>query len=183
MNRDTRPAGEFAVSARLKGWHRVWEHRTSDPDRLQQCTSLSVEPAHDADDDGIDGVVARLPVSQLPELDARETGYERLNLPADDFDLPEDVVTDTVCVYRSMPKNRYLADPAHPILQSYIDCVMAGYKSRFGITGMHAMLSTTRGWEHGILNDRSKPHYPRWVPIDPELKQQIDALVESRSKR
>lgn len=183
VNRDTRPDGEFAESARLKGWQRVWEHRTADPDRQQQCTSLSIEPVDHSDSPGIEGVVARIPVSELPELDKRESGYERLKLSATDFDLPASISTDAVFVYRSLPQNRHLANPEHPILQSYIDCVLAGYKARFGDDGMHAMLDSTRGWSRPIMNDRTAPHYPRWVSVAPQVREQFDVLVQSRSKR
>ena len=183
VNRDTRPDGEFAESALLKGWQRVWEHRTADPERQQQCTSLSIEPVDHSDRVGIEGVVARIPASELTELDKRESGYERLELPAADFDLPASIQTDSVFVYRSLPPNRHLANDQHPILQSYIDCVLAGYKTRFGDVGMHAMLDSTRGWNRPIMNDRAAPHYPRWVSVATEVTQQFDVLVQSCSKR
>ena len=183
VNRDTRPDGEFAESARLKGWQRVWEHRTADSDRQQQCTSLSIEPEAHSDGAGIDGVVGRIKATELPELDKRESGYERLTLSASDFDLPASIQTESVFVYRSLPNNRHLANDQHPILQSYIDCVLAGYKSRFGEEGMQAMLDSTRGWNRPIMNDRAAPHYPRWVSVAPEVTRQFDVLVQTYSKR
>ncbi|MFK8075560.1 MAG: gamma-glutamylcyclotransferase family protein [Granulosicoccus sp.] len=182
VNRDTRPEGEFTESARLKGWQRVWEHRTADPERQQQCTSLSIEPIDTSDCAGIEGVVARIPVSALAELDKRESGYERLRLSAADFDLPASIQAESVFVYRSLPHNRHLANDQHPILQSYIDCVLAGYRTRFGDAGMRAMFDTTRGWNRPILNDRAAPYYPRWVSVAPEVTQQLDLLIQSCSE-
>ncbi len=179
VNRDTRPAGEFAQSAHLTGWHRVWEHRTADKERQQQCTSLSIEPIKLPEGGGIDGVIARIPASMLDELDFRESGYERLSLPIGDFELTTDIDSDTIFVYRSLPQNRFLADVKQPILQSYIDCVLAGYQNRFGDVGMRTMIESTRGWDRPILNDRQAPHYPRWVTIDPGLQAQIDQHMDA----
>lgn len=193
VNRETRPAQEIAYPARLKGWRRVWEHRVTHPNRDKRCTSLSIEsfdtgqfPASAAGPAAIDGVVVRLPLSDLHQLDEREAGYERLTLPISDFDLPQ-VLTDqllgemhsqSVMVYRSLPHNRALADDDHPVLQSYIDCVMAGFLRCYGESGVQAMISSTRGWERAIFNDRDEPYYPRWVPVAQERQQYFDSCIE-----
>jgi len=166
VNRDTRPASEVADTARLMGWRRVWEHRVIEPNREKLCTSLSVEPLEDTVAGGIDGVVVSIPVHELAQLDERESGYERLTLPADCFDLPDSFEGDEVMVYRSLPENRALADSEHPILQSYVDCVMAGYLRRFSETGLRALMDSTRGWDRSIFDDRVDPFYPRWVEVD-----------------
>lgn len=177
VNRDTRPAGEFSEPATLKGWRRVWENRTADSERSQQCTSLSIEELKTPQMGSIEGVVARIPVSELPQLDKRETGYDRLKLPADRFELTDSVQTDYVYVYQSALPNRFLADGDHPILQSYIDCVLAGYLTLFGRSGMEAMIDSTRGWNRPVMNDRAAPHYPRAVEIGADLELSIDQLL------
>ena len=177
VNRDTRPAGEFSEPATLKGWRRVWENRTADADRSQQCTSLSIEALSQPTQGAIEGVIARMPVSELQQLDLREAGYNRLKLPVDQFELSDLVDTQFVYVYQSEPQNRFLANQEHPILQSYIDCVLAGYLTQFGSAGMQAMIDSTRGWNHPVLDDRAAPHYPRAVEIDKNLQQLIDQLL------
>lgn len=177
VNRNTRPAGEFFVPATLKGWRRVWENRSRNPDRAQRCTSLSVEMLPDPSDGSIEGIVARIPVSELIHLDKRETGYQRLSLPVDQFELAELVDTDIIHVYQSELPHRFLADHEHPILQSYIDCVLAGYLAQFGHSGMQTMIESTRGWNYPVMNDRAAPNYPRAVDIDAELQQNIDQLL------
>ena len=177
VNRDTRPVGEFSEPATLKGWHRVWENRTADSERSQQCTSLSIEELGNRSMGSIEGVVARMPVSELSVLDKREAGYDRLKLPANQFELTDSVEADFVYVYQSALPNRYLADEDHPILQSYIDCVLAGYLTLFGHSGMQAMIDSTRGWNHPVMNDRTAPHYPRAVEICTDLQLRIDQLL------
>ncbi len=180
MNRDTRPAGEFSEPAVLKGWRRVWENRTADPKRRShRCTSLSIEALAHPSMGSIEGVVARMPVSELTQLDEREAGYDRLKLPVDEFELTDRVETDFVYVYQSQVLHRFLADEEHPILQSYIDCVLAGYLTQFGRSGMQNMVNSTRGWDRPVMDDRVAPHYPRAVDIDADLQLSIDQLLVS----
>lgn len=179
VNRETRPAGEFSEPATLRGWRRVWDNRTADTTRTQPCTSLSIEPLPQPSEGGIEGVIARMPVAELVQLDKREVGYDRLKLPVGQFVLTDRVETDYVYVYQSTLENRFLADQEHPILQSYIDCVLAGYLKLFGPSGMQAMLDSTRGWDRPVMNDRSAPHYPRAVKIEADLQLSIDQLLAS----
>lgn len=191
VNRETRPADEVAHSARLQGWQRVWDHRVTDPNRDKRCTSLSIEPcavaAEQALPVGIEGVVVRLPVEHLPQLDARESGYDRLSLPLSDFELPPALLqqldaqdVDNIMVYRSQADNRHMADQDHPVLQSYVDCVMAGYLQRFGESGVQAMAASTRGWECSVFDDRAEPFYPRWVEVGEANKQYFDECVRAQ---
>lgn len=204
VNRETRPANEVAHSARLNGWQRVWDHRVTDPARDKRCTSLSIEPTsgvvvqagQDVIPAGIDGVVVRLPVEHLPQLDAREAGYDRLSLPLSDFDLSDELLqqmddegVENIMVYRSQTVNRTLADQDNPVLLSYVDCVMAGYLHRFGEQGVQDMVSSTRGWERPLFDDRSDPFYPRWVEVNDNSRQYFDSLImaqldlQQRSRR
>jgi len=175
VNRLTRPSGELAINARLNGWQRVWEHRVVGGESGRSCTSLSVQPASGQ---AIDGVLVSLAPEQLPDLDKREAGYERLSLPATSFSASVKLNIDTVYVYRSLPTNRCVASHDYPILQSYIDCVAAGYDERFGRDGLKLMLQSTIGWENPILNDRAKPLYPRSVTLSSERLAQYDSCLQ-----
>jgi len=189
VNRETRAPDEPAWNARLSGWRRAWEHRVAKLDPEQGCTSLSIaqapaeqatEQATDqATDQAIDGVLVALPRSDLPQLDQREHGYERLELPCSAFsmspDAPADI--DRVYVYRSLGPTR--ADVQHPILLSYVECVMAGYLARFGWPGVKAFLSSTDGWRGGLLDERTAPQYPRAVNVEPALREEFDRLLAS----
>ena len=192
VNRETRPEDEIAHSARLNGWQRVWDHRVTDPARDKRCTSLSIEPStgvvvqagQEVIPAGIDGVVVRLPLAHLPQLDAREAGYDRLSLPLSHFDLSDELQqqmneegVESIMVYRSHTENRILADENNPVLQSYVDCVMAGYLHRFGEQGVRDMVSSTRGWDRPLFDDRNDPFYPRWVAVEASARQYFDALI------
>ena len=179
VNRETRPPDEAAACARLRGWHRVWGHRVAGSAERATSCSLSVDPDLGARD-GIDGVVVSLPIEALPVLDAREKGYERLTLPATDFDLPEGLGADEIHVYRSLPANRLPATPAQPILQTYVDCVLAGYLRVYGEGGLDAFLLSTEGWDGAIENDRAAPRYPRAVDVPGALLARFDRLVAAR---
>lgn len=183
VNRDTRPIAEEAIDVHLRGWKRAWSHRVdSSADRLIGCTSLTVEPDEEggkAAIGGIDGVLVRIRADDLPELDRREAGYERIQVPASSFDLPADYDAEHVMMYRSLTHNRHLADDGFPILQSYVDCVLVGYQRRFGDEGLQQMVQTTRGWERPILDDRSQPFYPRHVALDAQQQASFDTLLES----
>lgn len=157
----------------LKGWRRVWNHRVAHSDARQGCTSLSIEPAQAI----IDGVLVRMPVCELETLDAREYGYERMCLEATDFILPAGISVDTIYVYRSLQTNRHLADTRHPVAQSYVDCVMAGYLKRFGDDGLMRFLESTRGWDLPTLADRKEPTYPRSVDLSLEQQIHFDSLL------
>jgi len=177
VNRATRPAGEDCVNAVLSGWRRVWNHRVEGAASFRAgCTSLSIEP-HPGE---IAGVIVPLPTRLLAELDAREAGYDRLALPATDFVIDDGSMLgpdDTVFAYRSRQANRRDPQPGYPVLQTYVDCVMAGYHQRFGEAGLQAFLDSTRGWEGLRRDDRASPDYPRAVPLAPERLAHFDAIL------
>lgn len=173
VNRKTRPDQEHAVNATLSGWQRVWGHRVVSGDTRQACTSLSVERAQSS----IEGVIVSIRREELPSLDERELGYERIALEQSDFSLTEEVRTSTIHIYRSLEQNRQLADSERPVLQSYIDCVMAGYLERFGESGLQRFMNTTRGWGGPILSDRHRPVYPRSVSLDEDKLRRFDQLL------
>ncbi len=175
MNRDTRPDDEQAANAALKGWQRVWNHRVINAHERQPCTSLSIEPAQGI----IHGVLVQIPEHELAILDQRESGYERMCLDADEFVLPEDLDVQQIYVYRSLQHNRMLAEGEYPVVQSYVDCVMAGYLTRFGDEGLQQLLHTTRGWDRPMLNDRHAPTYPRHVQLPSEQLEYFDRLLAS----
>jgi hypothetical protein len=134
------------------------------------CTSLSIEPGQGS----IDGVVVSINREQLPALDEREAGYERLGLPSSCFLLPDGIHDTIIYVYRSLEQNRAPANPAHPVLQSYVDCVMAGYQDRFSDVGLYRFLHSTSGWTSSMRNDRCEPAYPRAVMLDEKRYANFD---------
>jgi len=194
VNRATRAPNESAYPTRLYGWQRVWGHRVtavSHPDKTvdYRCCSLSIQKqtsgthhqdAHANQPDYIDGVIAGVKASELSMLDKRETGYDRVILPASDFRLHNNCSATEVHVYVSDATHSGSANDEYPILQSYIDCVLAGYCDLFEQSGMQQFVDSTLGWEGTIKNDRDAPLYPRAVKLATCQLAQIDELVTAR---
>ena len=181
VNRATRPADETARPATLRRWRRAWNHRVPESPRRSGCTALSIDPDPGVAGDGagIAGTLVALPAEALAALDAREAGYARLALPRDAFALPDGVDADEVFVYRT--RTRLPADAAHPILASYVDCVMAGYLERFGADGLDAFVATTDGWDGPLADDRAAPRYPRAVRLPAPALARFDAVLRRRA--
>jgi len=191
VNRATRPAHETALRARLYGWQRVWGHRvlpeqqpSGEPPR--SCCSLSVEKLPKTASEQskkqpyIDGVIVTIPTTDLPVLDKREAGYNRHALSSDHFDLPPECKTSQVHVYVSKPDHQGGATEQFPILQSYIDCVLAGYGALFEHDGMQQFIDSTTGWDGVIENERNNPKYPRAVSLPVEQLALFDRMVNAR---
>ena len=65
----------------------------------------------------------------------------------------------------------------HPILRSYLDTVLAGFRAEYGPGAVADFVATTRGWEAPILDDRARPRYSRAIAPDPALGAEIDAAL------
>lgn len=188
VNRATRPADEFSTPVRLHGWHRSWTHRVRHLELGRGSCSLSVT---DLDSGGspeiaataIDGVLVPISEEDLPTLDARESGYDRVALPREQFELLHGAKLDMsgdaeFFLYRSNADHEGSASDAHPILQSYVDCVMAGYLKYYGEQGLREFVASTDGWYGQILNDRTTPLYVRAQSIDAALLHRFDNMLE-----
>jgi hypothetical protein len=183
VNRATRPAGEVSHPAILHGWHRSWAHRIIPTATRGRSCSLTVKKAAASLSVSIHGVVASMPRTALAELDAREAGYDRLMLPASSFDLPLNCQASEVAVYVSTQQNHHPACEQYPILQSYVDCVMAGYLAEFGEAGLAAFMASTEGWHRPVENDRFSPRYPRAVSLAKPLLESFAKLMGQHSLR
>jgi len=198
VNRDTRPQNEQAYPARLYGWRRVWGHRVVRDDAIlarsnRSCCSLSVEkcaekPRENSNQsinsnvrckDYIDGVVVTIPIVELAALDQREDGYDRLKVPASDFDLPDSCVAQHIHMYVSDATHSGRSNRQYPILQSYIDCVLAGYCAVFEQTGMQQFVESTIGWDGIIENERNNPRYPRAVQLPNSQLVLFDSVINN----
>ena len=186
VNRDTRPSTEMAQAATLLGWQRAWAHRVlaSETDR-GACSSLTIEKlrANSKPNQGIQGVLVTMPEAELPLLDEREAGYDRVQLSVSDFELETPTNNDPIYVYVSNSQHNVDADDQHPVLQSYVDCVMAGFLKQYGESGLQAFVQSTRGWQLPIANDRLNPRYPRAVVVDDGQCENFDALVTQQCLR
>lgn len=157
-----------AVPAQLTGWRRIWRHTD-----LRPVAYLTVVPDAHAE---IDGLIAPVPDADWPALDAREAAYIRA--PAAHqvrHPLPH---SPEIAVY-TIPEGTHAAPSrAHPILLSYLDVVVQGYFREFGAAGVQRFFDTTHGWDAPLLDDRSRPHYPRHQSLTDEERELTDGHLD-----
>lgn len=156
---------------RLAGFKRMWRHTV-----LRDIAFLTVVP--DAEHH-IDGLIAHVPENDWTALDIREEAYTRDLLTANmltgvagDFDV-------------QLYQTRTDRDTAqrHPILLSYLDCVVQGYHQIFGATGVSDFFDSTSGWDAPVLNDRSDPQYPRHQVLSKAETALVDHHLAQLSAR
>jgi len=148
------------IPARLKGWRRHWQARTSVTG--EEVALLSI---HRDDACIIDGMIVIDHLENLPQVDEREAGYSRHALTSDDVELLSGVkLPDQFYVYVANVIEG--ADEGGPLLQSYLDAVMQGFRNEYGDEGVSRFVETTVGFQRTILTDRIKPIYPRSVSLD-----------------
>ncbi len=151
-----------ATPATLHGWERVWVQEGA-----RGVTFLSARPAPGR---AIDGLVCEVPGGDWAALDAREAGYDRRDITAE-LGLP-----GPVALYWT-PALAPAADPARPILLSYLDVVVQGFEARFGTSGVARFFDTTTGWNVPLLDDRTAPRYPRAQRLEPTTSALTDGHV------
>ena len=157
------------VPATLKGWRRHWQTSVVEVDR--DIALLSIHRDMDCD---IRGMVVIDREDNLPAVDERERGYDRVEITASDlilshnFDLPERLY---VYVGQEDGNNREKGD----LLQSYLDAVLQGFHLEYGEEGVRHFVETTIGFERNIVTDRHAPQYPRAVTLTEPQRMLIDA--------
>ncbi len=183
VNDRTRAEGSIAVPGRLTGWRREWRIAGKTP--YGGVCSLSVR--RDAACE-VAGLMVREHASGLPALDEREWRYERRDLPDGAF-RPDDPAPGPATrpvagfVYTARAEHSRWGDADHPILQSYVDCVLAGFFSYWGEAGVREFVETTDGWHVPIRNDREAPFYPRAVSLSGEERALFDAVLREAGAR
>ncbi|PSU24036.1 gamma-glutamylcyclotransferase [Photobacterium phosphoreum] len=125
------------------------------------------------------GVLVEVDTLALAEFDKREHGYQRVEIQWDNItgvgNQPLEV-KGSVWVY----VNNDFCSPCcqNPIIQSYVDTVLAGC---LAISPQFAELFmlTTKGWQHAYENDRHQPKYGNLAHVFEQEKSIIDQLVQS----
>jgi hypothetical protein len=120
--------------------------------------------------------------SNLPQVDERETNYDRRKLSLDGLHSPVDLsqISCDFYVYQAQ-KNLVNLDPRPPILQSYLDAVLQGFLRIYGNKGVEDFVNDTANFHTPILQDRDTPKYPRSVELKPEEQDLIDYILRSRT--
>jgi len=176
VNIDTISPGADVTPGTLSGWRREWKVCGEGEDGQGRC-SLSVREARGSE---IRGVVAREPRTRLKDLEHRERRYVKVDDVGEAFrcDARQQPGPEDLFLFKAAPGHRRWGSDTHPILQSYLDCVLAGFFRTWGEAGIDHFLKTTDGWHVPVLQDRNRPHYPRRVDLDPELADLIDGKLK-----
>lgn len=175
VNAATLPVGTLSIPGRLTGFRRAWRIAGNTP--IGRTCGLTVEPCPRTT---LQGTLVITPRSGLPDLDSREWRYDRHSLDDDAFQ-PEQSDADIPShriVYRVKPEHERWGDAEHPVIQSYVDCVMRGYFERWGVMGVRRFVETTAGWHIPIRRDRAEPRYRRAVRITAEEEELFDKILQ-----
>jgi glutathione-specific gamma-glutamylcyclotransferase len=177
VNADTIPADTEVKPGRLRGWIREWRVCGEGEDGQGRC-ALTVREEPDAE---IWGVLAREPRTRLLGLEKREKRYEKIEAIGAAFacEARSKPGPKGLFLFKASPEHRRWGSETHPILQSYLDCVLAGYFKIWGEVGIDHFLRTTDGWHVPVLQDRIRPHYPRSIELDLQLAGLIDEKLKS----
>lgn len=179
VNADTIPADARVTPGRLTGWVREWRVCGMGGDGQGRCAlSVREEPGSE-----IRGVMVREPRSRLMELEKREKRYRKVEAVGDAFRCDEEQAKGPgdLFVFVGTEEHKHWGTETHPILQSYLDCVLAGFFSLWGEEGIEHFLDTTDGWHVPVLRDRQNPAYPRAIVLPDHLRQKIDAATAARN--
>ncbi|WP_417684165.1 gamma-glutamylcyclotransferase family protein [Roseibium sp.] len=178
VNVETLNRGASVRPGTLDGWVREWRIRGHSPQTGGVC-SLTVAPEAGA---SIRGVAVVEPKEGLEALSRREWKYDRVQDIGRAFrcDASGKPGPEGMFLFRSKPEFTDWGDEDHPILQSYVDCVLAGFHAFWGEEGVANFIGTTRGWHVPILADRDCPRYPRAVKLRRDVRELIDTLLSEQ---
>ncbi len=143
------------------GYRRVWNLLAG-----SGFTALGLERGGpDAPAETINGAMFAVDGPTLAKFDRRESGYDRVAVPPAQIQslswlrLPD---TGTAWIYVPKPGARSgTPDAGHPIVQSYVDLVLAGALA-YGEPFAREVVETTFGWDSFWLNDRPFARRP-WM--------------------
>lgn len=158
-----------AYPAIVCGFNRHW----SKVDGSYQISPLVVTSGKGS----VNGVLIEIDDQELLEFDKREAGYHRIKVAVSQIE--SDTVIDTSAEVWMYVKDE-VAPPCTnaPIMQSYVDTVLAGCLSISTQFAEHFMQSTL-GWHHPLENDRHQPKYRRIAGVENQHISLIDNLVNS----
>ncbi|WP_298957925.1 gamma-glutamylcyclotransferase family protein [uncultured Roseibium sp.] len=178
VNVDTIPAAMEVTPGRLSGWVREWRVCGIGEDGQGRC-ALSVRKKQGSE---IWGVMAREAKEGLAQLEHRERRYEKVEAIGTAFacEAKNEPGPADLFLFKAAPDHLRWGNDAHPILQSYLDCVLAGYFGIWGEDGIDHFLETTDGWQAPVLSDRHKPHYPRSIRLERDLALLVDEKLTGK---
>lgn len=172
VNADTVPSGTEVTPGKLRGWIREWKVCGTGENGVGRC-ALTVRQHAETE---IWGVMAQEPRHRLDALEQREKRYDKVGRVGTAFrcDAADRPGPADLFLFRASPDHYRWGCEKHPVLQSYLDCVLSGYFKVWGEEGIDHFLRTTDGWHVPVLPDREAPHYPRKIVLDSDLAALFD---------
>lgn len=160
--------------AQLRGFARTWQAR---PDPAELPIAL-LSSARSNVDDVLDGLLVFDRAENLPALDAREAGYDRLSVTHEELVLASGSAMPNCPLYIYTGRTPFAPESEHFILQSYLDAVLQGYLHQYGEQGARNFVVRTAAFDTALMTDRNEPHYPRAVNLSPDEITHIDGLTD-----
>ncbi|MBD1555670.1 gamma-glutamylcyclotransferase [Vibrio sp. S9_S30] len=158
-----------AYPAIVRGFNRHW----SKVDGSYQISPLVVTRGEGT----LNGVLFEIDHAELAEFDKREAGYHRVRVPVSEFD-SEHTIDRHGEIWMYVKDETTPPCPRTPIMQSYVDTVLAGCLS-ISTPFAEYFIQSTLGWHHPLENDRLKPKYGRIAGVESHHLSLIDNLVDS----
>jgi hypothetical protein len=107
------------------------------------------------------GVIIRCEAADLAQTDAREAGYDRVELPRRDVVSSVSGLPEKLYIYTSKSSHYRPGGVDYPIWFSYAEAVLHGFLSVFKTEGIDAFIRSTSGWAAPVIDDRDNPQYRR----------------------
>jgi hypothetical protein len=142
--------------AEVQNWTREWGHCFDTP-RGPVCVLTAAERTGGR----IQGILIRCDAADLAQIDAREAGYDRVELPRRDVLSSVDDLPEKLYIYKSRPAHYRPGDTDFRIWYSYVETVLHGFLSVFKTEGVDAFIRSTDGWTVPVIDDRDNPQYRR----------------------
>ncbi|NOH97708.1 gamma-glutamylcyclotransferase family protein [Vibrio sp. 99-70-13A1] len=133
-------------------------------------------------DGQVNGVLLKVDDAALDEFDIRERGYHRIKLSPEQIELNADSQNQTEAFDSQQSIWVYINDEViapskqSPIVQSYVDTVMAGCLEVSEKFAEH-FVTHTKGWHHPFENDRHQPKYNKLAGVAEHHHKVIDGLL------
>ena len=161
--------GSVASISKRFGYRRQWNFRSD-----TGFTALGVSRAKEGESCDVNGVLFRIPSSEMENFDRREAGYERIAIPLEMMVFHPELRgthsqtqfhitnSDRLWIYIPLASKTMYADENHPLLQSYVDTVLRGCLEWGGVDMAEKFILTTAGWAAYFLNDTPSSRRP-WL--------------------
>ncbi|CAH0541168.1 gamma-glutamylcyclotransferase family protein [Vibrio marisflavi] len=160
-----------AIPAFVNGLVRHWG-------KLEHSTTLSpliVVPGNGK----VNGVLIEVEEAELSYFDQRESGYDRIEILPNQIDT-EHTFNQQAPIWVYVKENHQPPCEVIPIMQSYVDTVIAGcldISEHFA----EQFIQHTMGWHYPLENDRLVPKYDNLAGVQAHHKLIIDVMLANVS--